>query len=315
MAFVEQEPFQKGRLNAAKASADFRSALAEAMRRSRVKYFTAEVAIEFMFASESPNAPHHHKLIKNYVDLIDEMLLRDDRQVRIIESTHLSRPSRSDVARRPLIQATVMPFRLYREKHYLLWRHDDDWYGEHDCYPEPLDYSVWNELIESATHDEEREALTAIRECEREEEILWSLTRRDNPIHNEILKELDLRLPRIPDPRELVFPLPLADCASTIEGYKRTTGVETIAHQIAVDLNIEIAHFPNKDIDNLYIDIVHAMRRSRLISSPIGDVRVYRIETDAGVPEARVKLLKPFAVHNYSHDVDEAMERALEALK
>src|SRR6266542_3286149 len=77
VAFVEQEPFQKGRLNAAKASAGFRGALAKAMERSNVKYFRGEVAIEFLFASESPNAPQHHRLIKNYIDLIDEALLKD----------------------------------------------------------------------------------------------------------------------------------------------------------------------------------------------------------------------------------------------
>jgi hypothetical protein len=314
MAIVDQEPFQKGRLNAAKASADFREALAKAMERSNVKYYRGEVAIEFLFASESPNAPHHHRLIKNYVDLIDEAVLRDDRQVRIIESCHISGPPVVAPRREPRIQVTVMPLHLYRQKHALIFFHDEDWDDESEYEHESFGDRTWNHLIDRAQSEKDKTAFRIAREREKEERLLMSLSRFDNPVVDEILNEHRLTIQDFPDPRVLVFPLPVKDPAQIINNYKRKTGIEEIRHQAGVDLNIEIVNFPDKDIDNVYTALVRELRRALLVS-PIGDVRIYRSEADAVGSEARVKLLKRNAVLMYMRQIDEAVERALGALK
>lgn len=312
---VDQEPFKKGGSTSAtnrrkalvKAFAD---SLTEEMQRKKLKKLRADVALDFYFSSAEDSHPDHTSLIKNYVDIVRDVVLDDDRQVSVIESYH-AKPKEGFKPDKGRLQVTITPMGIYEAKHALLKNFTDSSQrsisqrlsSEDDDPQELIEMYEW--VLKSAKDEKSKADIANVIERLREEKVMGYFWPYDFPFNFSSKLWGDFGMNKMlakwrSEQRGIVIPIPYTtqSIIDETKKYLARRGVDTIQAHQSIDINIEVINWSvenvSKDIDNIFIDIKKAYFNSGVFVGSFNGVRIYRYEDKLNdKPRLRIKLLPP----------------------
>lgn len=283
--------------------------------------YRGKVAILFQFAPNGER-PSNYRLIKNYIDLVKDVALQDDRQVEVVVSEII--PAEKE----PDLQVTIIPMHLYKAQFDLGRQlrgidNDDD-----DELEEPefgLDQETFDFLYDRM-NEEGRIKLVNSQKRMRQHSVL-SKVRADDLMktfrYKELAGSVDVLSAAIEstlstiyyiDPYKIVFELPFNEgsAMTTIEEYKRLNRIESFDNIEAVDLLVDIVNFPDIDIDNLFHKIEGILRKSGLLVKAVGDIRLHRLLLDVEDSFVAVQIINHPTIYQAESNLHECLENAEE---
>lgn len=324
---VNQEPFKKGgstsATNRRKALVQaFSDKLSDEMKHKNISKMRANVAIDFFFSSTEKTHPDHTSLIKNYVDIIRDVLLDDDFQVSVIESYH-SRPDNYATARPPWLRVTIIPMGIYEDKHALLQRYTDPneraishrLSGIEDLPDELVE--MYQHVLDQAENETSKVEIRCMIERIKEERALSYFWPYDFPFNFYSKLWGDLGLNTMyekwrSEQKGIIVALPYTIDSVIKETAQFLTACKVqsfIAHS-SLDINIEVINWnipgASKDIDNIFIDIKKAYFNSGICKIPFSGIRIYRYDDRLNpTSRMRIKFLSPLDISSHIHGIEE----------
>ncbi len=334
---VDQEPFKKGgstsATNRRKVLVEaFANSLLEEMQRKKLKKLKADVALDFYFSSSEDSHPDHTSLIKNYVDIVRDVVLDDDRQVSVIESYH-AQPKENFRPGKGSLRVTITPMGIYEAKHALLQSVTDSSHrsisqrlsSEDDSPDELIEVYEW--ALKSAK-DEKSKAMTK-HTIERlhEEKAMGYFWPYDFPFNFTSKLWGDLGMNKMlekwrSEQRGIIIPIPYTaqNIVDETKKYLAQRGISAIQAHQSIDINIEVINWSienvSKDIDNIFIDVKKAYFNSGIFAGSFGGVRIYRYEDKLdSTPRLRIKLLLPLEVFFHIRGLEEQADEKFRELE
>jgi|GEM_PF-3307772 len=331
---VDQEPFKKPISRNPAATQAFKDALLEEVSRKKFNKFRSNVAIDFFFASTEHTYPDHINLIKNYVDIIRDTVLEDDRQVSLIESYH-SRPSEGFTPSKASLSVRITSMRMYEATHALMAKYSDfnDTFryshrhaNEDMSVNEVVDlYSTMAEKAKAKGDNDLAESYTHIIQEAKEERALSLLMPYDLPFDfsskywdmagfNATFKHWRNESGGIvisaPGPQQS-----FADAViiQAVKDYLNKRGIDKFKARKILDMNLEVINWHDKDVDNIFIQLKKALQNSGLFDGTYNGIRIYRYADDIDpTPRIRIKFLAPMDIFNVIHTLERQVEEKFE---
>lgn len=333
---VDQEPFKKGGstsgTNRRKALVQaFSDSLAEEMGRKKISKMRANVAIDFYFSSSEKTHPDHTSLIKNYIDIIRDVLLDDDFQVSVIESYH-SRPGHGGSDRMPSLRVVITPMGIYEAKHALLQRYTDpneraisQRFSNEDDSPDEL-VEMYEHVLSRAKDEKSKAEIGSMIERIKEERAFSYFWPYDFPFNFSSKLWGDFGLNAMfaqwrSEQRGITIALPYT-AESIVEAtaqFLAARKLQSFTAHSALDVNIEVVNWDtpgvSKDIDNIFIDIKKAYFNAGICRVPFSGVRIYRYSDKLNpASRMRIKFLPPLEIFFHIHGIEDQAEEKFREL-
>ncbi len=333
---VDQEPFKKGGstsgTNRRKALVGaFADSLVEEMRRKKISKMRANVALDLYFSSTEKTHPDHTSLIKNYVDIIRDVLLDDDFQISVIESYH-SRPGHGGSDRAPSLRVIITPMGIYEAKHALLQRYTDpneraisQRLSSEDNSPDEL-IEMYEWVLGRAKDEKSRTETQDMIERIKEERAFSYFWPYDFPFNfsSKVWDDFGLNAMYAQwrsEQRGITVALPYT-AESIVEAttqFLSARRLQSFTAHSALDINIEVINWNtpgvSKDIDNIFIDIKKAYFNAGICRVPFSGVRIYRYTDKLNpVSRMRIKFLPPLEIFFHIHGIEDQAEEKFSEL-
>lgn len=327
--YVDQEPFKKGKsTNGSSArralTKEFERSLKAEMTRKKLTNFKTDIAIDFHFSSSKNNHPDHANLIKNYIDIIRDNLLDDDRQVSVIESYH-SLP-RSGYIPKGSLRVSISPLGLYNAKNSLIGYYSDssdtpfsNRQSNENMSPSELVESYKN-LMEYSKDKDNKDKLQLLMDKAEEEKVLGHLWPWDFPFElkkpgQEGWLGLDDMLNKCRSDQRggIIIALPYKNelILKSIQEYFLKVDVKSIKAHTSLDINLEVINWHEQDIDNIFLDVKKVLFNSNIYTGNYTGIRIYRYDDSIDLsPRLKIKLLPPMEISFHIHNLEESVKSA-----
>lgn len=327
---VDQEPFKKPISRNPAATQAFKDELLEEVSRKKFNKFRSNVAIDFFFASTDRTYPDHINLIKNYVDIIRDTVLEDDRQVSLIESYH-SHPSESFTPSRASLSVRITSMRMYETTHALMAHYSDfneTFRNSHRHSNDDMSVDEVVELYGGIAEDAKEKGNTELATSylrmtqeAKEEKALSLLMPYDLPFDfsskywdmagfNATFKQWRNESGGVvinaPGPQQS---LSSDDIVQAIQEFLTKAGISRFEARKIIDINLEVINWNEKDIDNIFIQVKKALQNSGLFDGTYNGIRIYRYDDDINpAPRIRIKFLAPMDIFNVIRNIEQQVE-------
>lgn len=326
--YVNQEPFRKGKSTNGSSSRqllieEFKKELRVEMKQKHIRNMKTDVAVDFYFSSSKENHPDHANLIKNYIDIIRDNLLDDDRQVSVIESYH-SLP-RSRHTPKGSLRVRISPLGLYKGKSSLLRYYSDsnekpysNRQSSEDMSPAEL-VTLYKDLLVHTKSRESRDAIRLLMKKAEEEKVLGHLWSWDFPFElkksgqedwlgmNDILSRCRSEQVGI----VVALPYTTESISKATQKHLLERGVASITVHTTLDINVEVINWQVQDIDNIFVDVKKAIFNSKIYTGGYTGVRIYRYNDDINPSQRlRIKLLPSMDIFFHVNSLEESVKEA-----
>lgn len=332
--YIPQEPFGKikkgGKIKHKMLVEQFNQVMQEIVAGKNFSKFHSQIAVKFYFISDNKTSPDHTTLIKNYLDIIDELVLDDDRQVDAIESYH-STPSIIRGNKKPGLHVKIMPMGNYIDQYSILLNRSNFYSNDNISsrllnreYSLQDNLTIFNNAIKYTEDTEEKMNFEKMRDMCKEEAAFDRLTPYDFPCNFSRTNSLighridEMHLKSRSKSSGIIIPAPYNSDSinQCIKNHLDKWDISGLVAHDDIDINLEVINWPGKDIDNIMIDIKKTLFNSDLYNKSISGIRILRYQDSYNSNERlRIKILPSHDIINTISSLEDQIEEQINELK